>query len=132
AVREAEYRLARSREESRAAGAELKARAAEALERCAGAGAEARSIENEVLPVAEAAFAAAQEAYRKGKAGQIEVLDAHRRLAETRLRRIDALEEYHRSLAQIELLTGRRIIAPTGAADAGTQGEDHEREADIE
>lgn len=58
------------------------------------------------------ALAAAQEAvriarigYREGKFGQIDLLDAERTLAETRLSAIDALAAYHLARAQLERLT---------------------------
>jgi cobalt-zinc-cadmium efflux system outer membrane protein len=63
------------------------------------------------------ALAAAQEApasrigYREGKFGQLELLDAERTLAETRVAAIDALANYQNARAQVERLTAR---APNG------------------
>lgn len=55
---------------------------------------------------------AAQEAariacigYREGKFGQLDLLDAERTLAETRLAAIDALAAYQNARAQLERLT---------------------------
>src|SRR3546814_4883876 len=46
--------------------------------------------------------------YREGKFGQLDLLDAERTLAETRLAAIDALLSYHLAQAQLERLTMRR------------------------
>src|SRR3546814_9424389 len=45
--------------------------------------------------------------YREGKFGQLDLLDAERTLAETRLAAIDALLSYHLAQAQLERLTMR-------------------------
>ena len=65
------------------------------------------------------ALAAAQEAariarigYREGKFGQLDLLDAERTLAETRLAAIDALAAYQNARAQLERL-------PAPAPDQG-------------
>ena len=52
-------------------------------------------------------LAAAVEFIREGKFGQLELLDAERTLAETRLAAIDALLNYHNAQAQLERLTVR-------------------------
>ena len=49
--------------------------------------------------------------YREGKFGQLELLDAERTLAETRVAAIDALANYQNARAQVERLTAR---APNG------------------
>lgn len=66
------------------------------------------------------ALAAAQEAariarigYREGKFGQLDLLDAERTLAETRVAAIDALAAYQNARAQLERLTAP-AVAPQG------------------
>ena len=43
--------------------------------------------------------------YREGKFGQLDLLDAERTLAETKLAAIDALAAYHNAKARLERLT---------------------------
>ena len=57
------------------------------------------------LRAAEEAARIARIGYREGKFGQLELLDAERTLAETRLAAIDALLNYHNAQAQLERLT---------------------------
>ena len=59
-------------------------------------------------PALEAAQEAARIArigYREGKFGQLDLLDAERTLAQTRLAAIDALASYQNARAQLERLT---------------------------
>ncbi|MGT2515354.1 TolC family protein [Sphingomonas panni] len=67
------------------------------------------------------ALAAAQEAariarigYREGKFGQIDLLDAERTLADTRLAAIDALANYHTARARLARLTAPVPAPMTG------------------
>ncbi|WP_242416164.1 TolC family protein [Sphingomonas panni] len=67
------------------------------------------------------ALAAAQEAariarigYREGKFGQIDLLDAERTLADTRLAAIDALADYHTARARLARLTAPVPAPMTG------------------
>lgn len=67
------------------------------------------------------ALAAAQEAariarigYREGKFGQIDLLDAERTLADTRLAAIDALADYHLARARLARLTAPVPAPMTG------------------
>lgn len=67
------------------------------------------------------ALAAAQEAariarigYREGKFGQIDLLDAERTLADTRLAAIDALADYHIARARLARLTAPVPAPMTG------------------
>ena len=67
---------------------------------------EAASIENEMLPGAREAFAAAEEAYRSGKLEYLDVLDAQQALFETEMQWIEVLSELHQAIAEIERLVG--------------------------
>jgi cobalt-zinc-cadmium efflux system outer membrane protein len=67
------------------------------------------------------ALAAAQEAariarigYREGKFGQLDLLDAERTLAQTRLAAIDALASYQNARAQLERLTAPAPMTEQG------------------
>src|SRR3546814_16744187 len=62
------------------------------------------------LAAAEEAARIARIGYREGKFGQLDLLDAARKLAQTRAAAIDALLSYHLAQAQIERLTARAPI----------------------
>ena len=62
-------------------------------------------------PKALEAARIARIGYREGKFGQLELLDAERTLAETRVAAIDALANYQNARAQVERLTAP---APNG------------------
>lgn len=78
----------------------------------AEAQAEAANAETTARAAAGPALAAAQEAariarigYREGKFSQLDLLDAERTLADTRIAAIDALANYHNARARLERLT---------------------------
>lgn len=84
------------------------------------AGVEAENAATTARATSGPALAAAQEAariarigYREGKFGQLELLDAERTLAETRVAAIDALANYHNARARLERLTAPAPIAET-------------------
>lgn len=71
----------------------------------------ARNAAGPVLAAAQEAARIARIGYREGKFGQLELLDAERTLAETRVAAIDALANYQNARAQVERLTAP---APNG------------------
>lgn len=76
----------------------------------------ARNANGPALAAAQEAARIARIGYREGKFGQLELLDAERTLAETRLAAIDALANYHNAKAQLERLTAP---APVSAPEQG-------------
>lgn len=66
---------------------------------------EALSLKNDILPEAEAALKEARRGYGAGSFAYIDVLDAQRTFAESRIAYLDALYNYHSSLAELEYLT---------------------------
>lgn len=68
-------------------------------------------IQNDVLPTAEAALEAIDEAYRLGSQPYLNVLDAQRNLADIQLRWIEAQVRGATIAAGIESITGRPINA---------------------
>ncbi|MCZ6834859.1 MAG: TolC family protein [Planctomycetota bacterium] len=62
-------------------------------------------IRDEVLPNAERSFEAAEEAFREGKIGALDLLDAERTLFEGRRLLTDALTTYH-----LAVIAGERLI----------------------
>ncbi|MCJ2183989.1 TolC family protein, partial [Novosphingobium sp. 1949] len=65
----------------------------------------ARASQGPVLAAAEEAARIARIGYREGKFGQLDLLDAERTLAQTRLAAIDALATYQTARALLERLT---------------------------
>ncbi|MBW6528498.1 TolC family protein [Sphingomonas sp. RHCKR7] len=71
----------------------------------------ARAASGPALAAAQEAARIARIGYREGKFGQLELLDAERTLADTRVAAIDALANYQNARAQLERLTAP---APNG------------------
>jgi cobalt-zinc-cadmium efflux system outer membrane protein len=70
---------------------------------------EATALREKVVQGAQSAFDAANEGYRAGKLGFLDVLDAQRTLFEAKAKYIDALVAYHAARADVERLIGQRI-----------------------
>lgn len=70
-------------------------------------------IKEAVLPQAEAAFIQALRGYNAGKFAYLEVLDAQRTLADSKLSHLAALREYHTNKAEID----RLIVGATNAEE---------------
>ncbi len=108
-VLEAHYRQAQIRHERKSAEVRTAAALAESYEALIAARAEAIGLRNEIVPGATRAFDAAQEGYKQGKFGYLEVLDAQRTLFAARSRLLNALAQYHRSVAIVESLIGTKL-----------------------
>jgi cobalt-zinc-cadmium efflux system outer membrane protein len=76
----------------------------------------ARNANGPALAAAQEAARIARIGYREGKFGQLELLDAERTLAETRIVAIDALAAYQNAKAKLERLT---TSAPAPIAERG-------------
>ncbi|MEC3912932.1 TolC family protein [Sphingobium sp. CR2-8] len=76
----------------------------------ANAATTARAAAGPALAAAQEAARIARIGYREGKFGQLDLLDAERTLAETRVAAIDALANYQNARARLERLTA---AAPT-------------------
>jgi cobalt-zinc-cadmium efflux system outer membrane protein len=83
----------------------------DAQAQAANAATTARAASGPALAAAQEAARIARIGYREGKFGQLELLDAERTLADTRVAAIDALANYQNARAQVERLTAR---APNG------------------
>ena len=84
---------------------------------------EAMAVRDRLLPAAEEAFAATRRAYEEGKVAYVAVLEAQQTLFEIESRQLDALAEYHLTLAELEGL----IAAPL--ADRTDPNPDADRDA---
>jgi cobalt-zinc-cadmium efflux system outer membrane protein len=82
--------------------AEAMAKAEADLDNAASA---ARAATGPTLASAQEAARIARIGYREGKFGQLDLIDAERALAETRLAAIDALAAYHDARARLDRLT---------------------------
>ncbi|MGH8069403.1 MAG: TolC family protein [Candidatus Entotheonellia bacterium] len=108
---EARYQLAKAGEERRAAEVRVHTALATTYAALSAAFIEATQLRDEVLPGARSAFEAANEGYRQGKFGFLEVLDAQRTLFEARSQYIEALASYHQAVAEMERLIGEPLEA---------------------
>ena len=106
-VREAEYLLARAKEEARGSAVAAGVRLAGALGALQSAHSEVFTLRNAALPAASQAIEAAREGYRRGKFGLKDVLDAQETFTEVRYRYIEAFVEYHGALTAVERLIGQ-------------------------
>ncbi|MDX9709875.1 MAG: TolC family protein [Trichloromonas sp.] len=70
-------------------------------------------LDQQLLPTAETAFAAAEYGYRAGKFPLFDVLDAQRTLIDLRQRRLAALIDGQQARIEIERLLGRPLAAAT-------------------
>ncbi|MBO9724841.1 MAG: TolC family protein [Novosphingobium sp.] len=74
----------------------------------------ARAAAGPALAAAQEAARIARIGYREGKFGQLDLLDAERTLAETRVSAIDALAAYQNARAQLERLTAPAVAFQGG------------------
>jgi len=115
-VLEARYQLAQAGEKRRAADIQARAALSQAYAALSAAFAEATVLHTTVLPGAQQAFDAAQEGFRQGKFGFLDVLDAQRTLFEVRGQYIEALTAYHTAVAEVERLIGEPLAAIKNSA----------------
>ncbi|WP_439641937.1 TolC family protein [Nevskia sp.] len=75
----------------------------------AQARAEVEGLEREILPRAHEALDQARYAWQRGRYGYLEWVDVQRELLVVERQHIDAAEQYHLQLAEIERLTGEAL-----------------------
>lgn len=107
AVAQASSERLRAEAQQRVTAIEVDQAIARAQAEAANAATTAATASGPALQAAEEAARIARIGYREGKFGQLELLDAERTLAETRLAAINALLNYHSAQAQLERLTVR-------------------------
>ena len=118
-VLEARFNVAKARQQRRAAEVRVRTALAAVYHELAAAYSEAVALKTDVLPAARASFEAIQEAFRQGKLGYLDVLDAQRTLIDVQGRHIDALGAYHRAVAEAEGLIGQSLatVEPDASHD---------------
>ena len=83
----------------------------------ANAATTARNATGPALTAAAEAARIARIGYREGKFGQLDLLDAERTLADTRVAAIDALANYQLAHARLERLTAPAPVTDIGRID---------------
>ncbi|MDQ2891463.1 MAG: TolC family protein [Pseudomonadota bacterium] len=73
----------------------------------------ARATAGPALAAAQEGARIARIGYREGKFGQLDLLDAERTLADTRIADVDALSAYHDARARLERLSARAPLMET-------------------
>lgn len=127
ARRAAEFDLERARRDADAVRVGLEAQLSSALARLHAVTLEAIAMSQEIVPAANAAFAATETGYREGKLGFLNVLDAQRALFETRSLLLDSREEYAITRTELERLIGRPMGPQANTSTLGhhtSQGEE--------
>jgi cobalt-zinc-cadmium efflux system outer membrane protein len=109
-VLEARYMLGRAVAQQRAAEADIERELAAAHADAASAAFALRTLRDQTLPAARAAFEAAKEAFANGRTDFLDVLDAERTLVEVERQLIDARQTQQSAAATLEGL----IAAPLG------------------
>lgn len=106
AIRAARHRQQRTLAEQEAASLDLSSRLFAAHSRLAASHRGMSHFQEDILPAAEGAYAAADAGYRAGKLGSLEVLEARRTLSETRDRYLEVRTAYHLSALELQRLLG--------------------------
>ncbi|MGH6636767.1 MAG: TolC family protein [Gammaproteobacteria bacterium] len=113
-IQTAEQRLTKAIDERRAVAVEVHAALSAAYQRLAAAHIEVATLKQQVLPGAQSAFDAANQGYRLGKFGFLDVLDAQRTLFASKAQYLRALSDYHKAVVEVERLIGERLGTAVG------------------
>ncbi len=108
-IKEAEHLAAKAGEERRATDVQVHATLTESYQNLSAAFTAITSLKDNILPAATQTFSSINEAYRQGKFGYLDVLDAQRTLFQARQQYLDALATYHQSIAEIERIIGKPL-----------------------
>jgi outer membrane protein, heavy metal efflux system len=114
-VREALKRVDKARDEQSTVDTRLQSELGQTFERFKAIEMELTTLREELLPGAKSAFDAATTGYQLGKFGFLDALDAQRTLFRTNQQYVKALTEYHRTIADLERLTGEPLNAERAA-----------------
>jgi len=113
AIERARSLLEAARERSRSALVEVKAAVVEGFRRLQTLKQTIASFDERIIPAARRVFDAANEAYRSGKLGILDLLDARRTLVELKTERLRALADFYKEQARIEVMLGRPLAGET-------------------
>jgi cobalt-zinc-cadmium efflux system outer membrane protein len=112
-ILEAQRRTDKARDELAGAETRLGSELAQAIEKLSTSRQEVQALQQDILPGAQSAYAAATTGYEFGKFGFLDVLDAQRTLLQARSQYLRSLAEAHRAAAEIDRILGE----PLGAAN---------------
>ncbi len=118
AVAQAQAERARFEAQKRVTALDIEQAITDVLAEAEIAATTARTTNGPALAAAQEAARIARIGYREGKFGQLDLLDAERTLAETRIAAIDSLAAYQNALARLERLT---TPAPAAASQQGNE-----------
>lgn len=104
-IHSATAHLRRTQQLSLRVDAEVATALSIAYRQCEGAYHHVTVYADDILPDAEAVFAAAEEGYQRGRLPYLELLEAEQQLFDARAAHLDALHAYYRSLAALRRLT---------------------------
>ena len=105
AIAQASAERTRTEAQRRVTAIEVEDAIARAQAEAANAATTAAAANGPALAAAQEAARIARIGYREGKFGQLDLLDAERTLADTRVAAIDALAAYHNAQARLRRLT---------------------------
>ncbi len=105
-VQEAQAGLGQAEQQRHASLVEARRQLVAAYQRLRQAQITTTLLQNEILPSAEAAFDAVHEAYRLGKVGVLDLIDAQRTLFTARRQQVETWRNWHLWWAVLERLTG--------------------------
>jgi cobalt-zinc-cadmium efflux system outer membrane protein len=114
AILEAKHQLAKADDEKRSAVTRLSSELNDAYQTVARTSNEIHVLKESVLPGAEKAADAIRQGYEAGRFSYLDVNEARRTLTAARLQYLQALSDYHKSVAEIEALTVRPFEAKAG------------------
>ncbi|MFN3407352.1 MAG: TolC family protein [Limisphaerales bacterium] len=110
-IKEAEFQVAKARDEQRAAELRVAAALSQAWQRLAAAAAEVAALKEQVLPGAQQTFDTVRQYYTEGRLSYLDVLDAQRTLFAARAQHYRALADYQQALVTVESLIGEPATA---------------------
>ena len=108
-IQEAEHLASKASEEKRATTVQIQAQLTRGYQALCTAHTTLSSLKENILPAATQTFDAINNAYKQGKFGYLDVLDAQRTLFEARRQYLDGLAAYHESVAEIERIIGESL-----------------------
>lgn len=113
-IQEAQENASKTEGERNLARLTLIATAGRAHDTMMGALQELDTLRRAVIPNTRKVLAAVDESYGQGRLTLLDLLEAHRAVAEAELREVEALVSFHTSVATIEGLTGSAITLAGG------------------
>jgi cobalt-zinc-cadmium efflux system outer membrane protein len=128
AIIEAKHRASKALDQQRATRLRVLSRLSERYYLVSADYAEVVALKTDVLTRAAASFEKANEAYRQGAFGYLDVLDAQRTLFGLRVQYLEALGRYHQGVNYLERLVGRGLSPDRNIYGLRSEEEDNDQE----